>query len=51
MVAYDLQNLVPWTILYIKDIMIAENKADLEYQAQAWSDCLVMFCMCLNVNK
>ncbi|KAJ7344993.1 hypothetical protein JRQ81_000943, partial [Phrynocephalus forsythii] len=48
----DLLTLTPWTLSYADDITItSESKADLEHQAQAWSDHLEMFALCLNVRK
>ncbi|VDO66032.1 unnamed protein product [Heligmosomoides polygyrus] len=48
----DLQRSAPWTLLYADDVMLAsEDKAELERQAQAWCDRLVLFGLKLNVKK
>ncbi|VDP09717.1 unnamed protein product [Heligmosomoides polygyrus] len=42
----------PWTLLYADDVMLAcEDKTELERQAQAWCDRLVLFGLKLNVKK
>ncbi|VDP00996.1 unnamed protein product [Heligmosomoides polygyrus] len=48
----DLQQPVPWTLLYADDVMLArEEKDDLERQVQAWCDRLARFGLRLNVKK
>ncbi|VDP27447.1 unnamed protein product [Heligmosomoides polygyrus] len=48
----DLQQPVPWTLLYADDVMLAcEEKDDLERQVQAWCDRLARFGLKLNVKK
>ncbi|VDO92928.1 unnamed protein product [Heligmosomoides polygyrus] len=48
----DLQQPVPWTLLYADDVMLAcEDKDDLERQVQAWCDRLARFGLKLNVKK
>ncbi|VDP20896.1 unnamed protein product [Heligmosomoides polygyrus] len=48
----DLQNPVPWTLLYADDVMLAsEDKDELEREVQAWCDRLERFGLKLNVKK
>ncbi|VDP08154.1 unnamed protein product [Heligmosomoides polygyrus] len=48
----DLQQPVPWTLLYADDVMLAcEDKDYLERQVQAWCDRLARFGLKLNVKK
>ncbi|VDO93776.1 unnamed protein product [Heligmosomoides polygyrus] len=48
----DLQQPVPWTLLYADDVMLAcEDRADLERQVQAWCNSLARFGLKLNVKK
>ncbi|VDO75281.1 unnamed protein product [Heligmosomoides polygyrus] len=48
----DLQQPVPFTLLYADDVMLAsEDKNELERQVQAWCDLLAMFGLKLNVKK
>ncbi|VDP20857.1 unnamed protein product [Heligmosomoides polygyrus] len=45
-------NLVPWTLLYAHDVVLAsEDKDELEREAQAWCDRLERFGLKLNVKK
>ncbi|VDO70364.1 unnamed protein product [Heligmosomoides polygyrus] len=42
----------PWTLLYAADVRLAcEDNTELERQAQAWCDRLVLFGLMLNVKK
>ncbi|VDP11549.1 unnamed protein product [Heligmosomoides polygyrus] len=51
-IARDLQQPVPWTLLYADDVILAcEEKDDIEQQVQAWCDRLVRFGLKLNVKK
>ncbi|VDP51301.1 unnamed protein product [Heligmosomoides polygyrus] len=48
----DLQNPVPWTLLYADDVMLAsEDKDELEREVQAWCDRQERFGLILNVKK
>ncbi|VDO19280.1 unnamed protein product [Heligmosomoides polygyrus] len=48
----DLQQPVPWTLLFAEDMMLAcEDKDDLERQVQAWCDRLAMRGLKLNARK
>ncbi|VDP47120.1 unnamed protein product [Heligmosomoides polygyrus] len=48
----DLQNPVPWTLLYADDVMLAsEDKGELEREVQAWCDRLERFGLKLSVKK
>ncbi|VDO78014.1 unnamed protein product [Heligmosomoides polygyrus] len=48
----DLQQPVPWTLLYADDVILAcDDKGDLERQVQAWCDRLARFELKLNVKK
>ncbi|VDP11903.1 unnamed protein product [Heligmosomoides polygyrus] len=48
----DLQNPLPWKLLYADDVMLAsEDKDELEREVQAWCDRLERFGLGLNVKK
>ncbi|VDO23226.1 unnamed protein product [Heligmosomoides polygyrus] len=51
-ISRDLQQPVPWTLLYADDVMLAsEGKIELQRQVQAWCDRLERFGLKLNVRK
>ena len=51
-VTRDLQKPTPWTLLYADDVMLAsEDRQELEWLTQAWSDQLARFGLRLNVRK
>ena len=48
----DLQQKIPWTLLYADDIMLADNtREELQEQVEAWHACLSYISLCLNVQK
>ncbi|EYB85538.1 hypothetical protein Y032_0296g1688 [Ancylostoma ceylanicum] len=48
----DLQRPAPWNLLYADDVMLAsEQKEDLQWLTQAWSERLARFGLRLNVKK